>query len=161
MDIKKIFQEWKRTAIELHFGAETGAPLPIGASKFGGRPDLPDGFQWDTFTTDTYDDDEVKPRPLAFLAQVNLADVSAYDTEQLLPETGLLSFFYELGSQRWGVFPLRPGLCAGILLSRGARRAEPDRAARRPGGRLPPAGTARFLLPAGRCAGLGGICGIQ
>jgi uncharacterized protein YwqG len=57
--------------------------IAIGASKLGGRPDVPAGFVW--------------PRhhgvPLAFVAQIDLATVTAFDPERLLPEAGLLSFF--------------------------------------------------------------------
>lgn len=114
MDIERVFGEWKRNTIELRFGEAMGTPLAKGASKFGGNPDLPEGFQWDYFTTDTFDDDEIKPRPLAFLAQVNLEEVSAYDTDGLLPETGMLYFFYELGSQKWGFDPSDKG-CARVF----------------------------------------------
>ncbi len=60
------------------------AEIPLGASKLGGSPDLPPGFDW--------------PRhdgfPLAFIAQINLADAALYDVEKLLPPTGLLHFFF-------------------------------------------------------------------
>ena len=72
MDCLKLFEELKRNTIELRFETAKSA-LPKGASKFGGKPELPEGFQWSYFTTDTFDDDEVKPRPLAFLAQMNCA----------------------------------------------------------------------------------------
>ena len=113
MDCLKLFEELKRNTIELRFEtAKSG--LPKGASKFGGKPELPEGFQWSYFTTDTFDDDEVKPRPLAFLAQMNCAEVSAYDKEGLLPEKGMLYFFYELGSQKWGFDPADKG-CARVF----------------------------------------------
>ena len=51
------------------------------------------------------EDETVKPRPLAFLAQFDCASLAPLDREGLLPKTGLLSFFYELGSQRWGYDP--------------------------------------------------------
>ncbi len=64
-------------------GADTW--LPIGASKLGGRPDAPKGFAWPAYDG----------RPLSFVAQVNLPDVSPLDEDRLLPPTGLLSFFYD------------------------------------------------------------------
>lgn len=113
MDLGKIFEELKRNTIELRFETGKSNP-PKGMSKFGGKPDLPKDFQWSYFTTDTFDDDDVKPRPLAFLAQINCAEVAAYDTEGLLPEKGMLYFFYELGSMKWGFDPADKG-CARVF----------------------------------------------
>lgn len=71
-------------------GFEIGAPksAPVGASKLGGRPDLPKGVAWPA-----YEDDE--DRKLPFLLQVNASDVAKYDLEGLLPKKGLISFFAE------------------------------------------------------------------
>ena len=69
---------------------ETGAC----ESFFGGKPCLPVGFQWPRFTQDN-------SQPLAFLAQINLAQAAPFDSEKLLPSTGILSFFYELDSMEW------------------------------------------------------------
>lgn len=93
-----------RNKIEVKFGPRA-RELPVGSSKFGGRPDVPADFVWPTFETATYDDDTVRARPLAFLAQFNCAQPAPLDREGLLPKTGLLSFFYELDSQRWGFDP--------------------------------------------------------
>jgi len=86
----------------------------LGGTRFGGVPDVPYDFVWPTFETATYDDDEVKERPLSFLAQFNCADIAALDKEGLLPHTGLLSFFYEMDSQRWGFDPKDDG-CAKVF----------------------------------------------
>lgn len=86
----------------------------IGDTKFGGKPDVPSDFIWPVFETATYDDDEVKPRPLAFLAQFNCAKLARRDKDKQLPKTGLLSFFYELDSQRWGFDPQDRG-CARVF----------------------------------------------
>jgi uncharacterized protein YwqG len=59
--------------------------VPLGASKLGGLPDLPQDISWPTW----------KDVPLAFIAQINLAEVHALDTTSLLPAFGLLSFFYD------------------------------------------------------------------
>ncbi len=68
--------------------------LPLGASRFGGVPDLPVGFVWPTY----------QGRPHAFLAQIRLSDVPATDALGL-PATGWLAFFYELESFSWGFDP--------------------------------------------------------
>lgn len=112
MNWKQILPPLCRSRIETRF-VPAGGPLPVGSSKFGGRPDVPAGFTWPYFTTDTPDDEQVTPRPLAFLAQFSCAQLSALDPEGLLPKTGLLSFFYELGSQRWGYDP-KDGGCARV-----------------------------------------------
>jgi Domain of unknown function (DUF1963) len=57
--------------------------VSIGASKQWGAPDLPPEFVWP----------ERDGQPCEFLGQINLAEVAPYDTEKLLPEAGLLSFF--------------------------------------------------------------------
>ncbi len=61
------------------------ADIPIGASKMGGSPDVPDGFEFPTWND----------RCLSFIAQIRLADAKPYDLEGLLPPSGMLYFFYE------------------------------------------------------------------
>jgi hypothetical protein len=67
--------------------------LPVGASRLGGEPDLPGDLKW--------------PRrngtPMAFVAQLDLAEVAAVLPENPLPETGHLWFFYDAASGGWGV----------------------------------------------------------
>ena len=84
-----------------------------GGTRFGGVPDVPKDFRWPVFETDTFDDGEIKPRPLAFLAQFDCAEMRKLDRDGLLPETGVLSFFYEMGSMRWGYDPKDKG-CARV-----------------------------------------------
>jgi hypothetical protein len=51
--------------------------------------------------------------PLSFIAQANLADVAAYDSEGVLPRDGLLSFFYDAVTQgAWGFDPADHGSAA-------------------------------------------------
>ena len=58
--------------------------IPVGATKFGGCPDLPALAGWP----------RVKRGPLTFLAQFDLADIRENSLAgRLLPESGLLSFF--------------------------------------------------------------------
>ena len=73
-------------------------------SKFGGRPAVPAGFEWPRFEAENYDG-ETANRPLSFLCQMNLEEICAYDKEGLLPQKGLLLFFYEQESMRWGFDP--------------------------------------------------------
>ncbi|MEM9940489.1 MAG: YwqG family protein [Planctomycetota bacterium] len=75
--------------------AAKDSDTPIGASKFGGRPDMPSGASWPTWNG----------QPLAFLCQINLAAVNPMDDDQLLPSDGLLLFFYVADQSTWGFDP--------------------------------------------------------
>ncbi len=68
--------------------------IPIGVSKVGGQPDLPPHVSYPGWNGE----------PLAFLAQINLADLGDFNTISELPPSGILSFFYHL-SQPWGYDP--------------------------------------------------------
>lgn len=81
IEIKKELLKTARNSIRLEIG---GAAK--GFTKFGGKPDVPEGFDW------AYYDG----RPLSFIAQFDLEEISRFDAENLLPKTGVLSFFYEL-----------------------------------------------------------------
>lgn len=63
--------------------------LAIGASRFGGVPDLPPGVAWPAR-------DGV---PMEFIAQIRLADVAAAGADERLPAQGNLLFFY---NSQWG-----------------------------------------------------------
>jgi uncharacterized protein YwqG len=67
----------------------------VGRSKLGGTPDLPGRFEWPTN----------EGHPLDFLLQINLSDAATLDVTNALPESGLLSFFYDLENQPWGYDP--------------------------------------------------------
>lgn len=77
-------------------------------SKLGGMPYLPKDFAWPCFC------DEGDENPLSFLCQINLADVKKYDRDGLLPEKGLLYFFYDCDAFRWGFNPEDKG-CARVF----------------------------------------------
>lgn len=93
----------------------------VGATRFGGVPDLPAKTKWPTVSltakqlllgVDEYPagllpKPDAKGRyelPLAFVAQLDLATLAAHDTAKALPTSGTLSFFArqepELGSKR-------------------------------------------------------------
>jgi hypothetical protein len=84
-------------AIRIYVQGTDEADIPIGASKLGGSPDLPEGVPWQAWH-----------ESMAFIGQINLAEAAPYDIEHLLPPYGLLSFFYEtdgepLYAERWGL----------------------------------------------------------
>jgi len=67
------------------------AKLPAGRSKLLGDPDIWEGFEWPHET-----DEDGDPYLLDFLCQINCAEAAPYDTDGLLPKTGMLYFFYDL-----------------------------------------------------------------
>ena len=68
--------------------------VPVGASKIGGAPDLPDDASWPV---------DRDARPLSFVAQLDLASLPAVDDD--LPREGTLSFFYDTVRQPPGDAP--------------------------------------------------------
>ena len=58
--------------------------VPIGASKFCGRPDVPPEFEW-PMTDDG---------PCWFLGQLNLEECIPFDAGVEIPSAGIVSFFY-------------------------------------------------------------------
>lgn len=112
MDLRQAIQAVERSSIRLDIG---GAEQYVkGGTRFGGQPDVPPDFVWPTFATAIYGDEEVRARPLGFLAQFNCAEMAKLDQEGLLPKTGVLSFFYEMDSQLWGFDPKDAG-CARVF----------------------------------------------
>jgi hypothetical protein len=83
--------------VRVYISRADEADLPAGASKIGGRPDLPAGVAWPAWH-----------EPLAFIAQFDLAAVAPHERGGILPARGLFSFFYEtdgepLYSAGWGL----------------------------------------------------------
>jgi len=72
--------------------------IPIGSSKIGGNPDLPQNSRFPEWNSS----------PLAFLVQINLEEIAFFRTSSELPPSGLLSFFYH-DSQPWGYDPKDEG----------------------------------------------------
>lgn len=82
-------------AILFELTAGNDGNIAIGDSKIGGEPDLPLGYQYPQW----------KNRPMGFIGQINLANASKFDMNNLLPKEGVLSFFYDLYDQPWGYDP--------------------------------------------------------
>ena len=102
---KNMLETSKRNAILINYSdKENKAKLPKGTSKIGGKPDLPKDFQWFYYNGEDYKK-IVENRPLSFLMQINCEEVHKYDKENLLPEKGMLYFFYELFTMTWGFSP--------------------------------------------------------
>ena len=112
MDLNKVFDAINKNAIKLEFQVNNKEELPIGTSKFGGNPDVPIDFEWFYYVGEDFNG-EKKKRPLSFLAQINCEEVKQYDEDGLLPSKGMLYFFYELATMRWGFDPQDKG-CAKV-----------------------------------------------
>lgn len=87
----EVLKPFKRKAIEICFDATEDA-AGIGCSKHGGQPDVPEDFQWPLDNNN---------RPLSLLLQINCSDLTSLVSEDYLPKSGHLYFFYELGEQNW------------------------------------------------------------
>lgn len=72
-------------SIRLRANRVSEAELPLGASKLGGLPDLSPGQEWPIW----------RGIPLAFIAQINLAEMHAFDVMKKLPSSRFLYFFYD------------------------------------------------------------------
>ena len=68
---------------------EAKAELPVGSSKFYGKPDLPASIQWPM--------DVEKSEHLIFIAQINMKDISGrfHSVQGVLPTEGWLYFFMD------------------------------------------------------------------
>jgi uncharacterized protein YwqG len=88
-----------RPAVRLRLSRAEEDSFAIGATRFGGSPDLPAGFAWPMR----------EGRPLTFIGQVECAPVreliepASRPEAELLPRDGLLSFFYDALAQPWGL----------------------------------------------------------
>lgn len=90
-DMKLLFEKIKKQEIRVTY-SEPEKPVGRNQSKIGGHPDLTPNFEWPYYQGESYDG-VMKNRPLSFLAQFNMSEVSKYDTENLLPKEGMISFF--------------------------------------------------------------------
>ena len=110
MNMKEKLESLGRNSIQLKIARKE--TYKLGATRFGGKPDVPLDFVWPTYEGESYDH-VVKDRPLTFLAQFNCEELAQFDKEHLLPDHGLLSFFYETDTQCWGYDPKDKG-CARV-----------------------------------------------
>ncbi|MCG7391431.1 DUF1963 domain-containing protein [Microvirga sp. ACRRW] len=91
--------------------------IRLGATKIGGRPDLPAPIPWpwrepysDAEERGEYDEEirraATRPCPLSFVAQIDLAEVAAAGpTDPDLPKEGRLFLFYDVFDMPWGLQP--------------------------------------------------------
>jgi uncharacterized protein YwqG len=84
-----------KTSIRLYTTPADEFDVAIGTSRIGGIPDLPAGIPWP----------EWKGLPQSFIAQINLDDVHRHVTNGVLPQSGMLWFFYDAQQETYGADP--------------------------------------------------------
>lgn len=94
-----LFKILEKESIHISTNKSTEESFASDESKIGGCPCLPANQEWPVFCN----------KPLAFLAQINLKEIAEYDTEKLLPSSGMLYFFHEGGEEVWGFDPKDKG----------------------------------------------------
>jgi len=89
-DRRSEIESLVRPAFLLRTKRSDGSELPLGRTKIGGEPDLPEGWTWPVYRDG---------KPLAFLAQVNLSELPEGAERGGLPTSGILAFFSVWGWQ--------------------------------------------------------------
>lgn len=97
-ELLKKYDYLKKSAIEININSDNS----VSKSYFGGEPLVDEQFVWPYFMTDYFEDGDFKLRPLTFLLQIDCKDLIEFDKDNLLPHSGILSFFYCIESNRWG-----------------------------------------------------------
>lgn len=106
-------QPFLRNTVRLYQKESDEETIAVGQTKIGGRPDLPKELGWanETNIVETTETKllvfrtkklETTTKPLSFIAQINLSEVSQFDEENLLPKSGMLYFFYSAEQEAWG-----------------------------------------------------------
>lgn len=80
-DLEKYLQDIESVVLPCLEGIPSKKKPSVGHSKVGGKPDVEPDFSWPFF----------KGVPLEFIAQINCAEACS----DILPESGLLLFFYD------------------------------------------------------------------
>jgi uncharacterized protein YwqG len=94
-----------RPSVRLTRGGRAGSD----ASRLGGAPDLPPGFEWPRW----------RGEELAFLGQLDLAAVAGCVPEAGLPGRGLLLVFYDAERKPSGLEPGHGGSCRVVVAAEG------------------------------------------
>lgn len=70
--------------------------IPLGASRYGGDPDVPAGFKWPTCATRQGHKPPGHVYPLTFVAQINFAEAaSCLADDPIWPRDGTLLYFFD------------------------------------------------------------------
>jgi uncharacterized protein YwqG len=102
-----------RPSIRIRIRKSDENAIEIGASKIGGVPDLPQGFEWPRWAGRLQNRESTTPKPtpapidnehrhsgqdgpMFFWGQFRMADVAPHDAEGILPTTGMLYVYCAL-----------------------------------------------------------------
>ncbi|MCL1913677.1 MAG: YwqG family protein [Eubacteriaceae bacterium] len=107
-DCQSVIKKLVRNSIQMSIDSSESGHIGKGASKYGGKPDVPENFEWPYYKFVDGKGTE-KEVPLSFLLQVDCGQIAQFDTDKLLPESGILCFFYDLQSMTWGYDPIDKG----------------------------------------------------
>ncbi|MCE5197593.1 MAG: YwqG family protein [Armatimonadota bacterium] len=110
-----------RNSIRIISQPVSESDFEIGQSRMGGLPDLPPRAEWPVWMPPVYPrkpgfferlfskqpppSEEPKLSPHSFIAQFNLSEVSPYDIENVLPDRGMLYFFFDTNPMVWSDDP--------------------------------------------------------
>jgi len=90
-----IIEAQAERSVGFHMIPTDESDLSLGCSKAGGSPDLPPNCSWPCY----------RGKPLGFILQISLEDISRFHHCKELPNNGLLSVFYNYVDQPWGFDP--------------------------------------------------------
>lgn len=93
--LSSAIEQYVKGSLVLTTAAQLDDQIAIGKSKLGGMPDLPSDAKWPDW----------KEKPLSFIAQINLSDLPSSEFLDVLPENGILSFFYSAEQETWRFDP--------------------------------------------------------
>ncbi|MEW5869915.1 MAG: YwqG family protein [Chloroflexota bacterium] len=108
-----------RQALYINRDAADPQSQEPGVSRFGGRPDLPPEFEWPKW----------QDKSLSFIAQINLSELPNIPDRGLLPETGMLFFFYDSSRLTDGVDKTERGCFAVYYANENEKHPPVTRAA--------------------------------
>jgi len=114
MSFHELLRKMPKSSVIIEIDKDSNKESPIGTSKIGGKPDLPPNFDWFYYEGEHFDGSATANRPLSFIAQINCAEVSRYDNSGLLPKLGMMYFFYDMATNKWGFDPKDKG-CARVF----------------------------------------------
>jgi uncharacterized protein YwqG len=92
LPFKQELADLVRPSVSLESRAAFPGSLPVGVSRLGGLPVLPADMAWPSW----------QGQPQSFLAQINLSELPPFRDRNLLPEGGLLFFFYDSAQSTYG-----------------------------------------------------------
>ena len=85
IDIKKELEKSARNSIRINID---GKPLDkVGATKFGGKPDVPADFKWPYYEGEGYLDEAPKNRPLSFRALIHNTEPTRHRRRSRMPSS--------------------------------------------------------------------------